>query len=80
MSGPVHETGETARSIVDVFRSQPLSLALVLMNIGLLGFLYYGGVVAHNERQRETELLYENRKFVGTLLARCTISPPLKDN
>jgi len=48
---------------------------MVLCNLGLLGFLYYGGVVAHQERQRETELLYENRKYVGDLLARCTLAP-----
>ena len=69
------EIGKTARSFVDTLKDQPLSLALVVMNIGLLGFLYYTGVVAHHERQREMEMLYENRKYVADILSRCTIAP-----
>lgn len=71
-------SGSTTRSVIEVFRGNPLVLALVLMNIGLLGFLYYGGIQAHNERVREMELLYENRKYVGDLLARCTFTPPVR--
>ena len=73
--------GNTTRGIVETFRGNPLALGLVLANLGLLGFLYYSGVVAHNERQRETELLYENRKYVGDLLQRCqTFSPKQPDS
>ena len=67
--------GRAANTFMEAMKSQPLALALCVMNVLLLGFLYYTGVVAHNERHRETELLYENRKFVGDLLARCTLQP-----
>jgi hypothetical protein len=70
-----HEAGETARSVVDVFRSQPLVLALVLMNIALLGLLYWSAIGAERERSKSLELLYDNRKFVGDLLSRCTVMP-----
>lgn len=66
---------QVAGGFIEALRGQPLSLALVAMNLGLLGFLYYGGVVAHQERQRETELLYQNREFVAKLLAECHPSP-----
>jgi hypothetical protein len=62
---------EAARTFIDALKDQPLSLALVAMNLCLLGFLYYNGVVAHNERKAEMELLYKNRSEVGQLLANC---------
>ena len=52
-----HEVGETARSALDVFRSQPLLLASILTNLALLGFLYYTGIEASKERGHELELL-----------------------
>jgi hypothetical protein len=62
---------QVAGGLIDALKGQPLSLALVVMNLGLLGFLYYEGVQAHAERQRETELLYENRTQMANLLFRC---------
>ena len=75
MSGPVNNGVRAVGSIIDALKSQPLSLALVVMNIGLLGFLYYSGVVAHNERQLEMKLLYENRSEMAKLLYQCTPAP-----
>ena len=74
----LEEGGKAVNSFMEAMKNQPLALALCVMNFMLLGFLYYGGVVAHSERLRETELLYENRKYVGDLLARCTFQPPEK--
>lgn len=70
-NGPVHEVGETARSVIDIFRAQPYMLAMTIVNLALLGFLYYDGVTNNQQRRRELELLYENRKYVGQLLAEC---------
>lgn len=70
MNGP-GEVGRAATGFIDALKSQPLSLALVAMNLGLLGYLYYTGVVATEQRQRELELLYRNRTEVGQLLAAC---------
>ena len=67
----VHEAGETARSTLNVFRDQPFMLAMVLINLMLLGFLYYQGVNNNSERHRELELLYENRKLVADYLYKC---------
>jgi hypothetical protein len=60
---------------MEALKDQPLSLALVVMNITLLGFLYYVQAAATAERHHETELLYQNRKEVADLLARCSIAP-----
>ena len=72
MAGPIEEGAKAANSFIDALKAQPLSLALVVMNIGLLGFLYYSAVVAAAERRRETELLYENRREMAQLLYQCT--------
>ena len=72
MSGPIEEGAKAATSFIDALKAQPLSLALVVMNIGLLGFLYYSGVVAHQEREKEMQLLYENRREMAQLLYQCT--------
>lgn len=56
---------------MEAMRSQPLSLALVVMNLCLLGYLYYAAVVAANERKTEMELLYDNRKYVTDILGSC---------
>ena len=69
--GPTEEAGQTARTFLDVMRGQPLALLLGLSNIALLAFLYYQGAVAAAQRSEETRLLYENRAFVGNLLANC---------
>jgi hypothetical protein len=64
--------GQAASTFMDALKSQPLSLALVVMNIGLLGFLYYSAIEAHRERQKEMELLYDNRREMAQLLYQCT--------
>jgi hypothetical protein len=70
-NGPV----EVAGTFIDAMKAQPLSLALVVMNLGLLGFLYYEGVQAHSERQAEMKMMYENRAEVAKLLAACYPGP-----
>jgi hypothetical protein len=66
---------ETAKTIVEKLGDQPFMLSMVILNALLIGYLYYEGVKAHDERLEETRLLYENRKFVGELLANCYPQP-----
>jgi hypothetical protein len=65
---------QVAGGIVEALKGQPLTLALVLMNLGLLGYLYYEGAQAHAERKTEMELLYDNRRSMADLLYRCVPS------
>ena len=64
-----------AESFIESLKGQPLSLALVVMNLGLLGYLYYSGIEAIKERRQEMELLYQNRSEMAQLLARCNFPP-----
>jgi hypothetical protein len=68
-----HEAGEAARSFVDALKDQPLSLALVVMNIALIGYLYYDGASNKKLRTDEMALLYRNQRETSQLLARCTL-------
>jgi hypothetical protein len=68
----LQEGGRAVSGFVDALKAQPLSLALVVMNIALLGFMYYSSLVAHREREKETELLYENRREMAQLLYKCS--------
>jgi len=74
--GPVTEG---VRGFFDALKAQPLSLALVVMNLGLLGFLYYTGVEASRERHNEMALMYQNRLDVAKLLASCYPAAPQRD-
>ena len=75
--GPVEEAGETARTLVGAFKENPFTLALVLMNLALIGFLYLSAGFTREEHNHDIELLYSNRREVAQLLARCNfIAPP----
>ena len=66
------EVARAAGSFFEALKSQPLSLALVVMNFALIGYIYYGSVILNNERHNELQLLYRNRREVAVLLAYCT--------
>jgi len=70
--GPVTEG---VRGFFDALKGQPLSLALVVMNLGLLGFLYYTAVETSKQRNAEMQLMYQNRLDVAKLLASCYPAP-----
>jgi len=63
---------EGTKGFFAALKDQPLSLALVVMNLCLLGYLYYAGIVAHDERKTEMQLLYQNRESMAKLLYECT--------
>ena len=43
----------------------------MLLNLGLLGYLYYDGMSHNAERKHETDLQYKNRREIALLLSRC---------
>ncbi|HEX3520784.1 MAG TPA: hypothetical protein VHT52_01700 [Stellaceae bacterium] len=51
--------------------SNPLVLALVVIDLATLGLLYWQGTLAESERRTSLELLYKNRTEVGQLLTKC---------
>jgi hypothetical protein len=58
----LQEGGRVASGIVDALKSQPLSLALVVMNLALLAILYYAINVSVATRKHEFELMINNQR------------------
>ena len=64
----LEEGGKVARTFMEALKGEPLALALCVMNVLMIGFLYYTGVVAHDELKTEMQMLYENRSEMAKLL------------
>ena len=76
--GVAEEAGQTARGVVSVMKDQPLSLALVVMNIALLAlFWYFTSTNANRNRERDS-LMYADQKHVRELLAACRLPEGFK--
>jgi hypothetical protein len=71
--GPVEEVGKAAGSFIDALKREPLSLALVVMNLSLLGFFWLILSAVAAQREREVKLLYEDKKEVRELIAKCIV-------
>ena len=73
--GVVEEGAATARSFIEVLKQEPISLALVVMNIALLGIFYFILTTIAATREREIALLYAEQKEVREILAKCIVPP-----
>jgi hypothetical protein len=71
--GAAEEAGKVAGGFVDALKREPLSLALVLMNLALLAFFYVLLTAVASQREREIGLLYADKKEVREMLARCVV-------
>lgn len=74
--GAIEEGSKLAGSFMDALRREPLSLALVAMNLALLGFFYFLMVTIATQREREVGLIYEDKKQTREILAHCVIPAP----
>jgi hypothetical protein len=67
--GPVEEVGKVAGGFLDIFKSQPLSLALIVMNIALLMFVFY----SENRAAEGRRIAFNSFMQVSQLLAHCVV-------
>lgn len=71
----MQELAGAARSAIDALKDQPLSLALVIMNLALLlVFWFILSAIDQHNRERETQI-FEQQKHVAELLAKCVVPP-----
>ncbi len=73
MAGPVEIAGQATIGFMDSMKREPLSLALVLMNLCLLFFFYIILMRIADQRKEEVALLYQDKKEVRELLAKCVV-------
>jgi len=72
------DTAKVAVRFIDALKQEPLSLALVLMNICLLGFFYMWFHVWTLQQEKELDLLYGDKKEVRELLSKCVVPNSLQ--
>jgi len=71
--GATEEAGKVAVTFMDIMRTQPLALALAVMNVCLLGLFWYIADKASDTRREEFTQLLQAQKEVNELLARCVV-------
>ncbi len=76
--GTTEEAGKAVNSFLDIMKSQPLSLALVVMNILLLMLLWSVYNSADKARQDEMSMIFKAQSDMQILLSRCVVPPSEK--
>ena len=71
----IEQLGKAADSFIDAMKSQPLALALAVMNVALLVVFWYILSVVAEQRKREVEMMYSEarsvREQLTTALQKC---------
>jgi hypothetical protein len=70
-----HEAAKAANTFMDSLREQPLSLALVVMNFALLGFVYMQSNQFNSQRADNVKLFTDVQREVQKLLSECIVPP-----
>lgn len=65
------ETGETARSLFAVMKDQPLVLAMMLMNLLLVVFMFYYTSSILTQRALTTDQIIKWQSSTDSLMANC---------
>lgn len=71
--GVTEEVGKVAENITTSFRSQPILLGLLIVNLSTLLLMWFFVSVASNNRTQDIALIYQNQKQVQEILSRCAV-------
>jgi hypothetical protein len=71
--GPMEEAGKAASGFMDAMKSQPVMLGLVVMNLAMVGMLWYTLRFAGDARKTELGLIFKQQSEVQQLLASCIV-------
>ncbi len=71
--GTTEEAAKAAGSFMEIMKSQPLSLALVIMNLFLLGLLWSVYRSADEARAAEMALIFKAQSDMQMLLSKCVV-------
>ena len=75
MSGPIEETGKVATSVIESLKSQPLAIALIVINVMFLGG---GGYVLLDIAKRASETTERKDALVAEMMRKaydCNMQP-----
>jgi hypothetical protein len=71
MTGAIEQGAKVATSVVDGLKSQPLSLALIIMNLVFVGFVAW---LANEFNERTTHQYEVKDQLIAKLLDQCKAS------
>src|SRR6516162_4999958 len=74
--GPVEEAGQTARSFLDIMKEQPALLGSIVLNIGMLVFIFYALQSAAGFREKLTQQVLDNSNSIHQILTQRAIACP----
>ncbi len=69
--GVTEEVGKVTNTFMDILRGQPLSLALVAMNVLLVVFLFYSNNQVLKQREAALNQIVGWQRQTDTLMANC---------
>jgi hypothetical protein len=69
--GVTEEVSKQVGGFMDIMRSQPLSLALVMMNVLLVVFLFYSNSQVLTQRQGALDQIVQWQRATDQLMANC---------
>jgi hypothetical protein len=71
--GAMEEGAKAAGTFMTIMKEQPLSLALVIMNVALISLIWWFTVKQTEVRNHDLELYFAHQKQTSELLARCIV-------
>ena len=73
MAGPAEEAAKVASGFMTAMSSNPVMLGLVVMNLAMVGMLWFVIKVAQDMRKSEFEMIFAQQKEVQQILTRCIV-------
>jgi hypothetical protein len=73
--GAAEEAGKVAGGFIDAMKSQPLALALCVINFAMIGMFWYTIEKATDRAHEREKLLFNEQKEVRELLSKCVVPP-----
>jgi hypothetical protein len=71
--GALEEGARAAGTFMTIMKEQPLSLALSVMNLALVGLIFWFSSKQIEVRNHDLELYFTHQKETSQLLARCIV-------
>ena len=71
--GAIEEGAKAAGTFMEIMRSQPLSLSLVIMNAALIAVIWWTVNKQAQLRNHDLELYFKSQSEAASLLARCIV-------
>jgi hypothetical protein len=74
--GALEEGARAAGTFMTIMKEQPLSLALSIMNLALIGLIWWFTTKQIEVRNHDLELYFAHQKETALLLSRCIVPIP----